>query len=139
MRSFEPMNLAAAFVSSSEKHRNRPALFWGEQTFSYDLILNQSRQLAGHLQSSLGVKPGDRVALWLKNRPEFVPALFGTLMAGGAVVPINNFLKPDEVNHILADAGVDVVITDSSMSEALPKLSALRPQVRFWQVEEFAG
>jgi len=133
------MNLAAAFVSSVENHRNRPALFWGEQTFSYEDILNQSRHLAGLLQTSLGVKPGDRVALWLKNRPEFVPALFGTLMAGGAVVPINNFFKPDEVNYILADAGIDVVITDSSMSDALPKLSALRPQLRFWQVEEFAG
>src|SRR5947208_8794005 len=107
MRSFETMNLGAAFVSSAEKHQNQPALFWGEQVFSYDVLLAQSRQLAGHLQASLGVKPGDRVALWLKNRPEFVPALFGALMAGGAVVPINNFLKPDEVNYMLADAGID--------------------------------
>src|SRR6266446_5006898 len=116
------MNLATAFVSSAEKNRTRTALFWGEQTYSYDLLLSQTRQLAAHLQSDLGVRPGDRVALWLKNRPEFVPALFGTLLAGGVVVPINNFLKPDEVNYILADAGIDVVITDSSMSEALPKL-----------------
>jgi acyl-CoA synthetase (AMP-forming)/AMP-acid ligase II len=32
-----------------------------------------------------GVQPGDRVALWLKNRPEFVPALFGILNAGAVV------------------------------------------------------
>ena len=123
------MNLAAAFVSSAEKDPTKPALFWGEQVFSYGLLLSQTRQLAIHLQEELGVKPGDRVGVWLKNCPEFVPALFGTLLAGAVVVPINNFLKPNEVNHILADADVDVLITDEAAAAAVAKVVAMAEAV----------
>jgi len=132
------MNLSAAFVACAEKNLSKPAVFWGEQVFSYGALLVQTRQLAAHLQGELGVKPGDRVGLWLKNCPEFVPALFGSLMAGAVVVPINNFLKSNEVNHILADANVDVIITEASMAEACPKLSALRPQLKFCQIDQFS-
>src|ERR1051326_1906942 len=107
------MNLATAFTASAERHLDKTALFWGEAAHSYSSLLDQARRLSAHLQLHLGLKPGDRVGLWLKNCPEFVPALFGALMAGGAVVPINNFLKPDEINHILDDAGIDFLITDA--------------------------
>src|ERR1039458_1019175 len=71
--------------------------------------------VAAELTGKSGVKPGDRVALWLKNRPEFIPAVFGILSAGAVLVPINNFLKPDEVNYILKDGGIDVLITDDEL------------------------
>ena len=131
------MNLASAFAASAEKHLHKTALCWGEEVYSYEMVLRQTRKLAAHLQQNRGVKTGDRVGLWLKNCPQFVPALFGTLMAGGAVVPINNFLKPDEVSYILADAEADVLITDATMAEAARKLSAARPHLKIWQVEEF--
>jgi len=100
-------------------------------------LLRQSRQLSRHLQQSFGVRPGDRVALWLKNCPEFVPALFGILQAGAVVAPINNFLKPDEVAYILADAEIDVLITDATAAPELAKLCAARPRLKAWQVEDF--
>jgi long-chain acyl-CoA synthetase len=131
------MNLALAFTQSAQKNGKKPALFWGDQEISYETLLTQASHLAGHLQQDLGVRPGDRVALWLKNCPEFVPALFGVLQAGAVVVPINNFLKPDEVSYILNDAGVNVLLSDATLAEGLPKLSAARPQLKFWQVEDF--
>src|SRR5438105_1356771 len=142
LRSFQlyrnNMNLAAAFISSAERNLTKPALFWGDQVYSYELLLRQTRRVAAHLSHNLGVKRGDRVGLWLKNCPEFVPSLFGALLAGAAVVPINNFLKPNEVSYILADAGIDVVIADAATAEELPKLCAARPQLRSCQVEDFA-
>lgn len=132
------MNLATAFATSAEKHARKTAIFWGEVEYSYERLLAQSRRLAAHLQDQLGVKAGDRVGLWLKNCPEFIPALFGILQAGAVVVPINNFFKPDEVNYVLTDAGIDVLITDATLAEALPKLAAARPQLKLWQVEEFS-
>jgi len=81
------------------------------------------------------VKPGDRIGLWLKNCPEFVPALFGGLQTGRRRA-INNFLKPDEVNFILGDAGIDVVLTDASMSEAFEKLRQARPSLRILLVQD---
>ena len=131
------MNLASAFAATAQRHPTKTALFWGDDEHSYESLLGQSQQLAAHLQQDMGVKPGDRVGLWLKNCPEFVPSLFAILACGAVVVPINNFLKPDEVHHVLADAGIDVIITDATMSEHLPALTALRPQLKIWQVEGF--
>ena len=132
------MNLASAFAAAAGEYPSKTAVFWGDEEHSYERLFTQSRQLAGHLQHTLGVQPGDRVGLWLKNCPEFVPALFAVLASGAVVVPINNFLKPDEVHHVIADAGIDVIITDATMAGHLPALAALRPQLKFWQVEEFS-
>ena len=90
-------------------------------------------------RTRFGVKPGDRVALWVKNCPEFVPAVFGILSAGGVVVPINNFLKPAEVSFILNDAGVNVLITDPELAAHFDALKAARPSLQILRVEQFAA
>jgi long-chain acyl-CoA synthetase len=131
------MNLAAALVRAAEKNPQKTAVYWGETEYSFAVLLQQTARVAGYLQHQLGVKPGDRVALWLKNCPEFIPALFGILQAGAVVVPINNFLKPNEVNYILRDSGADILITDATLAEGLPELLAARPQLRCLQVEQF--
>ncbi|HYV29836.1 MAG TPA: long-chain fatty acid--CoA ligase [Candidatus Binatia bacterium] len=133
------MNLATAFAATAAREAKKTAVFWGEQEHSYERLLAQSRQVAAHLQQPLGVKPGDRVALWLKNCPQFISALFGVFQAGAVVVPINNFLKPEEVHDILADAGIDVILTDATLAEHLPALRSLRPQLRVWNLEELAS
>ena len=132
------MNLATAFALSAEKNSTKTALFWGEHEYSYGRLLDQSRWLAQQLRRDFNVQPGDRVGIWLRNCPEYVPALFGVLEAGAVVAPINNFLKPDEVSYILADGGIDVLITDSAMAESLPALAAARPSLRFLHVEQIA-
>ncbi len=129
------MNLSNAFARTARSNLKKPALFWGEEEFSYEQFLAQSLWFAEQLRKGFGIKPGARVALWLKNCPQFIPALFGVLQAGAVVTPINNFLKSDEVNYILDDAEIDVVITDFSMSEGMAKLLALRPQLKFLHVE----
>ena len=132
------MNLAAAFAVTAEQNSAKTAVFWGDEEHGYAVLLAQSRQLASLLHHQFKVKPGDRVGLWLKNCPEFVPALFAVLQCGAVVVPINNFLKPEEIHYILADAGIDVIITDSTLAEHFPALMVLRPQLQIWQVEEFS-
>src|SRR5882724_5247055 len=124
------MNLASAFAASANKHSEKIALFWGEQEFSYAKLWEETVFVADRLQSQFGVKPGERVGLWLKNCPEFVPAFFGILHAGAVVVPINNFLKPAEVNFILQDAGIDVLITDEELAVHSPALTEAKPQLK---------
>ena len=131
------MNLTTAFTASVHKRPQKTALFWGESEFTYAKLLAQSLAVATQLAGDYGVKPGDRVGLWLKNRPEFVAALFGILNAGGAVVPINNFLKPDEVNYMLQDAGIDVLVTDEELGAHFPALVAARASLKLFKVEEF--
>lgn len=133
------MNLALSFARAVEANSTKTAVFWGDQEFSYAQLHEQSVQLGRLLQHEFQVKPGDRVGLWLKNCPEFIPALFGILNAGAGAVPINNFLKPQEVGFILKDAGSSVVITDAALAQAAPELTAAIPGLRIFQAEEFSN
>ncbi len=131
------MNLATAFADCAEKHAPKTAIFWGETEISYAALLAQSQKVAARLRTRFGVKPGDRVALWVKNCPEFVPAVFGILSAGGVVVPINNFLKPAEVSYIVNDSGANVLITGAELAAHFETLKAARPALKMLRVEEF--
>jgi long-chain acyl-CoA synthetase len=130
------MNLAGAFAGAVEKHAEKTALFWGERGYSYSELWSHSLFLAGVLRHQFEVKPGDRVGLWLKNCPEFIPSLFGVLQAGAVVVPINNFFKPDEVAFILRDAGIDVMISDTELSAHFRVLKPGRPGLKLLNVEK---
>jgi long-chain acyl-CoA synthetase len=123
------MNLAVAFADSVQKHAGKAALFWGERVYTYDELWSHSLFIAGILSHQFGVRPGDRVGLWMKNCPEYIPSLFGVLQVGAVAVPINNFLKPDEVSFILHDGGMDVIIADSELSGQFQTIKAARPGV----------
>lgn len=129
------MNLPEVFAASVQARPEKIALFWDESEFTYSNLLEQSLVVAQQLAAQFGVKPGDRVGLWLKNRPEFIPAFFGILNAAGVVVPINNFLKPVEVGYILDDAGIDVLVTDEELGAHTESLAAVRPDLKICKIE----
>src|ERR1700679_525459 len=133
------MNLATAFAPSAEKNAGKIAVCWGGREITYAELATQTRQVGAHLQSRFGLKPGDRVGVWLKNCPEFIPAVFGILEADAVLVPINNFLNPAEIGHILNDAGIDVLITDAELGAQFPALAAERPALKLFKIEDFAA
>jgi len=133
------MNVARAFFDSARRDLRKTALFWGDAEFSYGELCSRTLWVADRLARDFGVAPGDRVGIWLKNCPEFIPALFGILQARAVAVPINNFLKPNEVQFILADAAIDTLITDAAMPDALGALHAARPQLRTLLAEEITA
>jgi long-chain acyl-CoA synthetase len=132
------MNLVEAFLRSARRHPEKVALFWGENEYSYQNLTRLSLALGNHLIGHFGIQKGDRVGLWLKNCPEFVPALFGILQAGAVAVPINNFLKPDEVNFILGDADCNVLITDNDLGSHHRALEAVHPSLKIFRVEDLS-
>src|ERR1043166_4147743 len=99
------MNLHSAFVRSASQRGENPAVFWGDDVISYQRLHGLARALAATLRSEFGAQPGDRVAIWVKNCPEFPALVFGAWEAGGVVVMVNNFLKPDEGAYIVRDSG----------------------------------
>ncbi|HVV77291.1 MAG TPA: long-chain-fatty-acid--CoA ligase [Mycobacteriales bacterium] len=60
-----------------------------------------------------GVGKGDRIAILMTNRPEFVETTLGANAVGAIAVPLNFRLAPDEVAYILGHSGAKVVVTDS--------------------------
>jgi long-chain acyl-CoA synthetase len=133
------MNLATAFAAGAEKHASKTAVFWGDAEYSYEKLHAQTRWLSQRLQNEFRVQPGDRVGLCLKNSPEFISAIFGILGIGGVVVPLNNFLKPDEVSYILADAGVNLLITETGSADAQSQLCARLPALKCLQIDDLAA
>lgn len=130
-------NIAAAFLRSAAANSGRTALYWAEAEFSYDHYVAQTSWVARRL-IELGVQPGDRVAIWLKNCPEFPSALFGILAADAVAVPINNFLKPAEVGYMVDDAGAMILIAEAA-NPALAEVTAGRANLRVLAVEEFGS
>ena len=133
------MNLPSAFLDQARQSPARPAVFHGHDTFSYAHFADASAAVAGTLRSRLAVRPGDRVGLWLHNCPEFIAALFGILRAGAVAVPINNFLKPEEVAYILHDARCSALITDDELRGGLDAFLKGESGLPMLTVGEFAG
>jgi long-chain acyl-CoA synthetase len=88
---------------------------------SYRRMNNITDRLAGGL-AQLGIKKGDRVGILMPNTPQFVMAYFGILKAGGVVVAINPLYSPKEIEHILNDAGVEIMFVMSNYYEMIKEL-----------------
>ena len=71
---------------------------------------------------SRGLRPGERVALFLENSPDFLEAYLGTHLAGGVVVPVNTQYRQVELQHIFNDAGVRLCLTDEEQRPELERV-----------------
>jgi long-chain acyl-CoA synthetase len=123
-------NLAAAFAASARRHPEKDALFWGDEGLRYLDLDAQSSFWAERLSGEFGIQPGDRVGVLLRNCPEFISALLAILRLGAVVVPINNFLKADEVAYIVADAEIKVLLTERALADHQDELPRRIPGLR---------
>lgn len=127
--------LFSALARSEQSHSSKTAVFWDSSEWTYRNLLDQAGAVGQILTDRHDVQPGDRVALWVRNRPEFITSLFGILRCGAVAVPINNFLKPDEVEFILNDGGISVLITETDQKDAATLLQSRRPGLGVLEVE----
>ncbi len=101
-------NVAVMFAASAAVNANRPATrirtgdTWQVQTYAE--LGDKVRRLAARL-IDLGLEPGDRVALFSPNLPQWSLADLACLTAGLVVVPLYPTSTPDQVRHIVTDSG----------------------------------
>ncbi|MFI9639152.1 type I polyketide synthase [Micromonospora sp. NPDC051925] len=88
----------------------------------------RTRRLAGHL-TGLGVRPGDRVAIWLRQSVSTVESYLAVVRAGGVGVPLNPASAQAELEYLLADSGATVVITDAAQAGRLRSMPHITPLV----------
>ncbi len=94
--------------------------------------IDARRNRLTHLLAHRGLKPGDRLALHLANRVEYIDLLLACVTLGVVLVPINVLYREREIAHIIADAEPIAVVTSDSASA-----SALFPgDVTLWDVDE---
>lgn len=108
------MNVAIWLQRTAQLYPERPAVYSGDRlTATYSAFAEQTRRLAGGLSEKLKLRPGDRVAVYMSNNPDYLTLLYAVWHAGGAVVPINYKLHPKEAAFILANAGAKAVFVAS--------------------------
>jgi long-chain acyl-CoA synthetase len=97
-------------------------IYWGGDRITNADLAAQIHRYGARLQAGYGVGKGDCVGILLKNCPEFIFALYAALKSGATVVPINNFLKAPEIQHILDDCQLKCLITSEDFDETVAKL-----------------
>ena len=95
---------------SAVRYARRPALTFYQGSLTYAELNATATRFGGGLMR-LGLGKGDRVALVMPNCPQFVIAFYGTLKAGGVVVPTNPLYSERELQYQLKDAGATIVCT----------------------------
>ena len=104
------MNPAEWLARTARRVADAPALMVGETVVAtYAGFARRAAAIGGALASVHGVEPGDRVALFMSNRTEYLEALYGAWFCGAAVVPINSKLHPREAQWILENSGAKVL------------------------------
>src|SRR5215813_11700844 len=124
-------NLRGLLESQVERTPEKEFLFEepGTRVYTYaefDSAVNKT----ANLLLAMGLQKGDRVALFLTNRVEYLILYFACFKVGAWAGPINAMLKPAEVNYILANSGASIAVTESSLypilREAASGLDAIR-------------
>ena len=100
---------------AATRYPDKPAFIFFGRHLSYAQLKAQADALAGWLQS-VGVKKGDRVALYMQNCPQFIVAVYGILRADAVVVPVNPMNRADEFSHYITDPQSKAVICSADLA-----------------------
>lgn len=111
--------MAQLLRRSAEVFPDRPALYSGAQLLlGYHALAQRTASLAGYLKDKCGVKPGDRVAIFSANCPEYLEALNAILWAGAISVPVNYKLHAKELAYVLKDSGAQLLLVSPELAAA---------------------
>ncbi|KAA0269748.1 MAG: long-chain fatty acid--CoA ligase [Anaerolineales bacterium] len=107
---------------AARKYPDRACTVFKGAVVSYRDMNKMADSIAAAL-AEMGVKKGDRVGIFMPNIPQFVPAYFGILKAGGVVVAVNPTYPVEEILTPVNDAGIEVMFC---MSRFYGKLKEVR-------------
>src|SRR6478736_6675561 len=117
-----PTTAAEAFAQA-RGHGSREFLVYQDERVSYDGFARASLGIAA-LLAERGLRKGDRVALVMRNLPEWPVVFMGALLAGAIVVPLNAWWSGTELAYGILDSGARFVFADA---ERLARLKDLAP------------
>jgi long-chain acyl-CoA synthetase len=104
------------------RYADRSAFRCFGRTLTYADTDRLSRDFAAFLQSRLGVRKGDRIAVMLPNIPAFPLAMMGIVRAGAVQVNVNPLYTPRELEHQLNDAGAVIIVIFGGVSATLAEI-----------------
>ncbi|UYV35915.1 AMP-binding protein [Rhodobacteraceae bacterium D3-12] len=132
------MNIGLWLQRVAQANGERPALFSGtELVADYAGFYGAAMRVAGGLRAR-GIAPGDRVAIFMKNLPDYLIVQYGIWLAGAAAVPINAKLHGREAAWIIENAEADLTLSSPGLSETLRE-AEVRGDVICTSSDEYAA
>ena len=115
-----------ALFELSRRHGDATFTVYEDERMTFAEHYARAAAFARALVEQFGVRPGDRVAIAMRNFPEWPVAFFGAAAAGAVVVPLNAWWTGAELEYGLADSGSKVLVADGERLERLaPHLGEL--------------
>ncbi len=93
--------------------------------WNYKDFNRRAEALAGYLTSDIGLKKGDRIGIYSKNRAEFILLYVACVKTGAILVPLNFRLTPRELDTLIGDAEPELFLYEECFSEEVKKLNTL--------------
>lgn len=122
----EPPSFFLELQATASRCEDRAALVWDGGALRYGELFAQAGAFAGRLRAA-GLAPGDRMAISIPNRPEFVVAMLAGLELGATVAPLDMLLKPDERALILDNLKPALVVDEAGVRTGLSRSVARDP------------
>ena len=129
-------SVTQAFDEATERAPERPAVVFHGRFITYRELREAADRLANAL-AALGVKKGDRVALYLLNSPQFIIAYFAALKCGATVTPISPVYTSHEVRYQLEDSGARALVCQDILYEKVAKCGAALELVVVTNINEY--
>ena len=123
-----PRSLHTLLAHAATLHPQREALVCGQERLTWQQLLDLSARLAAGL-AARGVGIGDRVAMLVGNRNEFVTTLFAIAHVGAIAVPISIREQTPGLRYMINDCAAVMIVHDADLADRLPA-SADLPSVR---------
>jgi malonyl-CoA/methylmalonyl-CoA synthetase len=129
------MNLPTLFAPSLRGRPDFAGFEFDGRTLTFGELAADAYRLANRLLAE-GLKPGDRLAVYLENRPELVVAYLAAVHAGFVFTPINILYRRGEIEHILRDAEPRALIAGRASEALVGPLAMEFPDLRLLWAED---
>ncbi|TXS95740.1 acyl--CoA ligase [Parahaliea maris] len=121
-------------IDAGRSHGDKICVTYEGERLTFDDFFQSADRLAHHLVHHHQVKRGERIALAMRNYPEWMMSFVAAVSIGAIVVPLNSWGRTEELSYGVADSGARVAICDSQrlgyLREALPELGCKAILVR---------
>ena len=132
------MNIANSFLQGALSYPDRQALIFDDIAYTYSQMNRIIGSTSGYL-ASLGVARGDRIALYMANRPEWVMFYYAAARMGATAVCVPGAYKKEEMVGLVNDSGSSLLVTSSDLASEIPVSQAIPSVKKVIVVDEDEG
>ena len=125
------MNIGMLATHAAEHYPERTAFFWGDEVIKYGEFGGRVAALAAAFRS-MGIREGDRIALYTDNCPQLLESYFAAWQAGACVVPLNARFVPDEVVYHVENPRARALVFAEAYKDTVRDMSGLLSPVEHY-------